>query len=99
MPISATPESAALAPALDPPPWTLMIILWPSLIYSSTTSSANGWTEVDPAKVMEAGARVSSFAKGVLRPYVNIRITKNITTPKGMNRFSLIPPVHVNSMQ
>jgi hypothetical protein len=101
MPTSATPERADLAPALDPPPWILIMMFSTSFIYSSASISANGWTEVDPARVIEAGAWFSSRLAGARRLCIAARIAKSIMAPKakGMNLFSPIPPVHVNSMQ
>ena len=76
-----------------------MIMFSASSIYSSASSSANGWTEVEPATVMEEDGWSFLLSEGARRLCATANTIKKTTMPKVINRFSVIPPVYANSMQ
>ena len=53
VPISAWPDRAALIPAPEPPPATVMVTLGLACMKALASSSARGWTEVEPTTLRE----------------------------------------------
>ncbi len=75
------PFSTARIPAPEPPPWTLISTVGYLWAYSSTSSSANGCTKVDPVIVRDVFVDRRHPERRIGRVRITIRAReRDITT-------------------